>query len=57
MEISKVFGQYIRSAFWGNKKPPAVAEGCGCILTQANISSETLSLIFFYVIVPQFWHE
>lgn len=41
MEISKVFGQYIRSAFWGNKKPPAVAEGCGCILTQANICSET----------------
>lgn len=39
------------------KKPPAVAEGCGCILTQVNISSETLSLIFFYVIVPQFWHE
>lgn len=25
------------------KKPPAVAEGCGCILTQANISSETRS--------------
>ena len=27
------------------KKPPAVAEGCGCILTQANISSETIAYL------------